>query len=285
MATVGINLSFLNNPKQFTRSPYEDDETADLREECLGSFDPMNIISAPVAQPSSFCEDIKLSGAAPGLMDFKHGTTTMAFKFNGGIIVAVDSRASMGSYIGSQTVRKVIEINEQLLGTMAGGAADCYYWEHYLAMQCRLHNLRHKEEPISVAAASKILSNIFYEYKGRGLSCGTMIAGCDHHTEVDKDGTHLYFIDDEGTRYKNDFFSCGSGSIYATGVFHQYFRPDITFEEAVDLGKRAIIGATHRDAASGGLVRVYHVHSKGWTKIEDGLDVDPLIHEKILKGK
>lgn len=29
-----------------------------------------------------------------------HGTTTLAFKFKGGIIVAVDSRATAGPYIG-----------------------------------------------------------------------------------------------------------------------------------------------------------------------------------------
>lgn len=30
--------------------------------------------------------------------------------------------------IASGTVKKVIEINKFLLGTMAGGAADCQYW-------------------------------------------------------------------------------------------------------------------------------------------------------------
>lgn len=30
----------------------------------------------------------------------QHGTTTLAFKYNGGIIVAVDSRATAGSFIG-----------------------------------------------------------------------------------------------------------------------------------------------------------------------------------------
>ena len=51
-----------------------------------------------------------------------HGTTTLAFKYKGGVVVAVDSRASAGAYIASQTVKKVIEINPFLLGTMAGGA-------------------------------------------------------------------------------------------------------------------------------------------------------------------
>lgn len=76
----------------------------------------------------------------------------------------------------------VIEINKFLLGTMAGGAADCQFWyklscirvvvdgrETYLGKECRLHELRNKER-ISVAAASKILSNIVYGYKGMGLS-------------------------------------------------------------------------------------------------------------------
>jgi 20S proteasome alpha/beta subunit len=124
-----------------------------------------------------------------------HGTTTLAFIFKEGVIVAVDSRASMGSYIcasfdthdvlllcfcnascgvhacthfmcirmhstlctstdaiaahailqrsflgavqsaASQTVKKVIEINPFLLGTMAGGAADCQFWQRNLGRQ------------------------------------------------------------------------------------------------------------------------------------------------------
>ena len=37
---------------------------------------------------------------------FTHGTTTLAFKFQGGIIVSVDSRASGGSYIG---IRELVD--------------------------------------------------------------------------------------------------------------------------------------------------------------------------------
>lgn len=35
----------------------------------------------------------------------------------------------------SGTVKKVIEINPYLLGTMAGGAADCSFWERNLGIQ------------------------------------------------------------------------------------------------------------------------------------------------------
>ena len=64
---------------------------------------------------------------------------------------------------------QVIEINPYLLGTMAGGAADCSFWERLLAKQCRIYQLRNRER-ISVAAASKILSNMVYQYKGVGMT-------------------------------------------------------------------------------------------------------------------
>jgi hypothetical protein len=66
-------------------------------------------------------------------------------------------------------VKKVIEINPYLLGTMAGGAADCAFWERNLGRQCRLYELR-RGERISVAAASKLLANTLAGYRGYGLS-------------------------------------------------------------------------------------------------------------------
>ncbi|BEJ15112.1 hypothetical protein CspHIS471_0408790 [Cutaneotrichosporon sp. HIS471] len=191
-----------------------------------------------------------------------HGTTTLAFRFKGGIIVAVDSRATAGSYIASGTVKKVIEINPYLLGTMAGGAADCQYWETYLGMQCRLHELRNKER-ISVAAASKILSNIVYQYKGMGLSMGTMICGWD------KTGPALFYVDSDGQRLKGDLFSVGSGSTYAYGVLDQGYSWDLSDEDAQELGRRSICAAGHRDAYSGNSINLYHVRENGWEFIDN----------------
>merc|ERR1719473_2545495 len=208
-------------------------------------------------------------GQAPGMHDYFHGTTTLGFIFQGGVLIAVDSRASMGSYIGSQTVKKVIEINEYLLGTMAGGAADCSFWERHLARMCRLYELRNKER-ISVAGASKLLANIFFQYRGYGLSCGTMVAGWDNK------GPSLYMYDDTGSRLLGQRFSVGSGSTYAYGVLDSGYKYELSVEDAVELGRRSIYHATHRDGASGGVVRVYHVHKDGWTKMIAGEDVNEL---------
>jgi len=191
-----------------------------------------------------------------------HGTTTLAFKYKDGVVVAVDSRASAGAYIASQTVKKVIEINPFLLGTMAGGAADCSYWERYLGMRCRLFELDHKER-ISVAGASKILANITYQYKNYGLSMGTMICGWD------KTGPQIFYVDSDGQRLPGKLFSVGSGSTFAYGVLDTGYKWDLTSEEAWDLAEKAIFAATHRDAYSGGTVRVYHITEKGWERIRE----------------
>ncbi|KZC14130.1 PREDICTED: proteasome subunit beta type-5 [Dufourea novaeangliae] len=193
---------------------------------------------------------------------FDHGTTTLGFQYKGGIILAVDSRATGGQFIGSSTMKKIVEINNYLLGTLAGGAADCVYWDRILAKECRMYELRNRER-ISIAAASKLLSNMVYNYKGMGLSMGMMLAGWD------KRGPGLYYVDSEGTRTPGKVFSVGSGSIYAFGALDSGYHWDLSDEEAYELGRRSIYHATHRDAYSGGIVRVYHMKSTGWIHISD----------------
>nr|CAD1818815.1 unnamed protein product [Ananas comosus var. bracteatus] len=221
------------------------------------------------------------------------GTTTLAFIFKEGVIVAADSRASMeDTYVAarpvvnsslaaavsrtdrrltctaSQSVKKIIEINPYMLGTMAGGAADCQFWHRNLGIKCRLHELANKRR-ISVTGASKLLANILFSYRGMGLSIGTMIAGWDEK------GPGLYYVDSEGGRLKGNRFSVGSGSPYAYGVLDNGYRFDMSVEEAAELARRAIYHATFRDGASGGVVSVYHVGPDGWKKLS-GDDVGEL---------
>jgi len=239
-----------------------------------GLYKDTSFMLPPVADPRSFLNTVFEGPGAPPRLEFAHGTTTLGFVYKGGVIIAVDSRASMGNYISSQTVKKVIEINPYLLGTMAGGAADCAYWERYLGKEARLFELRNKER-MSVAAASKLLSNILYQYQGYGLSVGTMIAGWD------KTGPQLYYCDSDGTRLHGKVFSVGSGSTFAYGVLDSGYKWDLSDEEAQELGRRSIYHATHRDAYSGGTCSVYHITAEGWTKISQTNVVD--LHYKYAE--
>ena len=114
-------------------------------------------------------------------------------------------------------------------------------------MQCRLYELNNGHR-ITVRAASKLLANTMFSYKGMGLSMvsphvaavndmdglcddaracmhstaikpesmaveqGTMVAGWDLN------GPGLYYVDSDGQRTKGKIFSVGSGSLYAYGV-------------------------------------------------------------------
>ncbi|XP_062414334.1 proteasome subunit beta type-8-like [Pungitius pungitius] len=223
--------------------------------------------------PSGFLRTCNRDGGVS--IDLNHGTTTLAFKFKHGVIVAVDSRASAGRYLASNDVNKVIEINPYLLGTMSGSAADCQYWERLLAKECRLYRLRSNHR-ISVAAASKLLCNMMLGYRGMGLSMGSMICGWD------KEGPGLYYVDDQGTRLSGRMFSTCCGSSYAYGVVDSGYREDMTVDEAYELGRRGIAHATHRDAYSGGAVNMYHMQQDGWIKVCKD-DVSELIH-RYRKG-
>ena len=220
------------------------------------------------------------SGPEKQLMEFKKGTTTLGFKTKDGVFIAVDSRASMGTFNSSETVRKVIEINDYLLGTMAGGAADCQYWEEYIAMRARDYELQYGVK-MTVAATSKMLANIMYNYRGKGLSMGIMFAG------VDRKGTHLYYIDDHGTRLEGDMFSIGSGQTYALGILSSYYNWNMSKDAAHWLCKRAISEATYQDAGSGGCVRVYHFSndSPKWECLADYVDNSNLNWENMKKNR
>ncbi|EDW60250.1 proteasome subunit beta type-5 [Drosophila virilis] len=193
-------------------------------------------------------------------MECDHGTTTLGFKYQGGIVLCADSRATSGEYIGSQTMKKIVELNSYMLGTLAGGAADCVYWDRVLARECRLHELRYKRR-ITVDAAARMMCNISTQYKGMGLVMGMMLAGCDD------EGCKLIYVDSDGMRSHGSVFSVGSGSPYALGVLDTGYRWDLTTDEAFDLARRAIYHATSKDAYSGGIVRLYHINDKGWKNI------------------
>ena len=123
-----------------------------------------------------------------------------------------------------------------------------------------------------------MMVNLINYYKRYGLQMGLMLAG------VDDNGPNLYYINTEGSRIKGHLFSVGSGMTYAYGVLDTFYRWDMSLDEAVELGRRAIYHATHRDTGSGGFCRVYHVHKGGWTEKIAADDVN-VLHYKYREEK
>ena len=85
-----------------------------------------------------------------------HGTTTVAFQYEGGTVCCVDSRASLGTFVGS-SAEKIIPISKRVLGTMAGSAADCVSWLRLLSALSKLHEL---ENGARAASFAKIFDGV-----------------------------------------------------------------------------------------------------------------------------
>lgn len=218
-------------------------------------------------------ESSQSSSRVPPL-EFFHGTTTLSFLFQGGIICAVDSRASMGNFVGSKTTQKVLPISKYILGTMAGGAADCSFWIRKLQSYANMYSLNSSSAAgrMSVAKASRMLSNYMYQatQNKMDLSVGTMIMGFDSSSQQQEG--EIYYIDQTGMRLNGDLFAVGSGSTFALGILDSLYtreeRYSLSEHEAIELGIKAIRYATFRDAFSGGYIGVYLITKKdGWRKV------------------
>lgn len=130
-----------------------------------------------------------------------HGTTTLSFKHKDCIVLCVDSKASIGNYVGSRCVKKVFPVSRNIVATMAGGAADCAYWIRRISRVKNMMEYR-LDATLGARAVARLLSSSLREYKGQGtlrlcvpyiavlvsndvsvsfsgLSVGTMVAGWD----------------------------------------------------------------------------------------------------------
>jgi len=73
-------------------------------------------VCVELLQPAAFLRLHTDDHADPSCrIKIQHGTTTLAFRFQGGVIVAVDSRATAGSYVGVYTSGRVVALLTQSL--------------------------------------------------------------------------------------------------------------------------------------------------------------------------
>ncbi|KAJ2343324.1 Proteasome subunit beta type-1, partial [Coemansia sp. RSA 2618] len=52
------------------------------------------------------------------------GTTIMAVKFDGGVVIAADSRTSTGPYVANRVTDKLTKVNDLIYCCRSGSAAD-----------------------------------------------------------------------------------------------------------------------------------------------------------------
>uniref|UniRef100_A0A3Q2EII5 Proteasome subunit beta n=1 Tax=Cyprinodon variegatus TaxID=28743 RepID=A0A3Q2EII5_CYPVA len=183
-----------------------------------------------------------------------HGTTTLGFVFQGGVIAAADTRASAGGLVACPAVHKITPIHSHLVVTSSGSGADCMLWERILIREIRLYELRHKRR-LSIRGSAKLLSCMLHPFKGTNVCVALTLCGWDK--EGGSFGMVIYVCSD-GARLQGDIISVGSGSPYAYGVLDGGLSWSLSKEEAISLAREAVFRATHRDAYSGNNVDLFH---------------------------
>jgi len=173
------------------------------------------------------------------------GTTTVGLVFKDGVIMASESKSTLGWLVSSKTSKKIYQVDDRIAVTTAGGAGDTQTLVRILKAEISLYKLTRNTE-FTVKAASSLLSNILSNNRYYPYMAMLIVGG------VDKDGPHIYSIDPVGGADEDRYTATGSGSPVAYGVLEDGFREGLTKEEAVKLVVRSIRAARERDVMSGG---------------------------------
>ena len=184
------------------------------------------------------------------------GTSIMAVKFDGGVVLGADSRTSMGSYVSNRVTDKLTPVHDHIYCCRSGSAADTQIISDYVRYYLDNHALELGEAP-SVKTAAAIFQQMCYTNKNN-LMAGIICAGWDKQNKGS-----VWSIPLGGAMVEQDYAIGGSGSTYIYGFCDSAFKRGMSRSECEEFVKHALSLAMHRDGSSGGLIRLAIIDEKG----------------------
>jgi proteasome beta subunit len=188
----------------------------------------------------------------------KTGTTTAGLTCKDSVIFGADKRASMGYFVGSKTTEKVLNIQDHLWMTIAGGVADALYLVDVIRAQTTIYQLEHDDNPIKIKSAGKMLSNILYSNKMFPYQVGLMLGGV-----TEEEGPTLLSIGAYGSILNEKFCAVGSGQNFSYGVLEAKYKDNLSAEEGKEIIKKAVTSSIIRDMASGNGIDIVVIKKDG----------------------
>jgi proteasome beta subunit len=201
------------------------------------------------------------------------GTTTVGVLCDGGIVLASESRATMGNFIASSTAKKIYQVDDLVGLTTAGVVGDAQSLVRMIQVEARLYRMQ-RGEPLTVKAITSLLSNILAARRYFPFMVQLIIGG------VDRYGPKIFSLDALGGQIEErKIVSTGSGSPIAYGVLEALFKPNISIDDGAILAAKAIKNAMKRDSASGDKIEVVKITKDKYQEVDDsGLEeIMPLI--------
>ena len=192
----------------------------------------------------------------------KTGTTTLGMVCKDGVVIATETRATMGTLIAHKRTKKLYKIDDHLALATAGLVGDLQVLARYLNAEANLYRLK-RNIKMPVKSAATLMSNILNQRKFYPYYVQLLLGG------YDDTGGYIYALDAAGGAIPDKYSSAGSGSPYVFGVLEDNYRDDLTSNEGIDIAIRAITAAKSRDSASGGDINIAVINKDGFKEIPE----------------
>jgi len=173
----------------------------------------------------------------------KRGTTTVGLKFKDGVALIVDKRIA-SKLIESRSIEKIFQIDEHIGCATSGLVADARVLVDYARMLAQVNKVTYAEK-MDIETLVKRLCDYkqnYTQYGGvRPFGTALLVAG------VDDQGCHLFETDPSGALVAYKAGSIGAGKNAIMDVFEEQYKEDMSAEEAILLGLRALAKATEEN--------------------------------------
>jgi proteasome beta subunit len=188
------------------------------------------------------------------------GTTTIGIVCKDGVILASDTRVTMGFYIAHKLGKKIYKIDDHLGMTIAGTVADAQRVVDIITANAHLYKIN-MGRPMPVSVAARMTANLLFY--ARGLATQVLIGG------VDDTGPHVFSLDPFGSLTEEKCVATGSGSPIAYGVLEDKYKEGVRVEEFLPEISKAVNSAMKRDAASGNNFNITVIDRNGYRELTD----------------
>jgi proteasome beta subunit len=218
----------------------------------LSSFSELLRRQAPELLPlnrSGFIDAVP-SAALP------HGTTIVALKFPGGVVMAGDRRATQGNMIASRDVQKVYITDDYTATGIAGTAAIAVEFARLYAVELEHYE---KTEGVPLTFRGKV-NRLATMVRGnlaaalQGFVALPLLAGYDVDDPDPQAAGRIVSFDAAGgwNLEEEGYQSVGSGSIFAKSSMKKLYSQVRDADTALRVAVEALYDAADDDSATGG---------------------------------
>jgi len=190
------------------------------------------------------------------------GTTTVGITCKEGVILASDTRVTMGFFVAHHKGKKIYKIDDHLAMTISGNVADAQRTVEILRVNAQLYRLN-TARPMPLSSAARLIANLLFSSRYAPLIAQVLIGG------MDDSGPHVFSIDPFGSITEEKCVATGSGSPIAYGVLEDKYKQDAAIKDMLPIVVRAVDSAMKRDAASGDSFDVSVIDKKGYRELSE----------------